>query len=267
MTDRSLNKTTKLLQAALVCLLFGLFNPTVASESTPIPVKVGGYLFEPFVEGQSSSHNGLTLDLIKLLNQQQSDYEFQFVPTSPKRRYIDFERHLFDVMFFESKVWGWQKTAIEASNVFLKGGEVYIANRDQAENEAYFEELTSKKLVGILGFHYGFAKFNSSEKELKKKFDITLVNSPKTIINQILGKKAEVGVVTISYLKKQLKAHPEYKAKLLISKKLDQEYHHTILVRKNFSKPSIEEMNSLLAKITKNGSLKKLLKNYGITPL
>lgn len=255
-----------MIHALFISLLIGLFSP--ASTASTIEVKVGGYLFEPFVKNQGENPSGLTIDLIKLLNKHQKKYRFHFVPTSPKRRYLDFERQMFDVMFFESKLWGWQETNIQASNVFLTGGEVYIANKNLKTglNQSYFDDLESKSLVGILGFHYGFANFNSNEASLKKQFNISLVSSPQTIVNQVLAGKADVGIVTVSYLKEQMNTSKNLKQQLLISEKKDQEYNHTILVRDRHLEPSLSEINLMLEQITKNGSLNKLLKQYGIEP-
>lgn len=264
---KSLNQQFKEAIRFLALLLFlgSLLLPR--AHASTIDVKVGGYLFEPFVNLDAPIPVGLTLDLIQLFNEEQDKYRFIFIPTSPKRRYIDFERHVFDVMFFESKMWGWQEHDIEASNVFLKGGEVFIAKKGNKRNQSFFDDFSNKSIVGILGYHYGFADFNASESYLKKHFDILLVNSPQTIINQVLGNKADIGVVTISYLKKQLNAIPSYQSKLIISEKVDQEYEHTILVRDNFNQPSLKEINLLLDRVSRNGSLEKLLKKYGIDPL
>ena len=45
-------------------------------------VKVGGYLFPPFGNVTSGKPSGRTRDLIQLLNEQQSEFEFQFVLTN-----------------------------------------------------------------------------------------------------------------------------------------------------------------------------------------
>ena len=54
-----------------------------------------------------------------------------------------------------------------------------------------------------------------------------------------------------------------YKSKLLISKKLDQEYQHAVLVRPNI-RPSVDEINSMLENLYRSGILEKLWKKYGI---
>ena len=227
-------------------------------------VNVGGYMFPPFVETKSGNPQGLTIDLIELLNHQQTEFDFQFVLTSPKRRFHDFRRKAIDVLFFESKQWGWQDHPISASKVFLKGGEVYITKNVDNKDQSYFNNLTNKTLAGILGYHYKFADFESNEIILKQKFNIKLASNPKTIINQILSRQSDIGIVTRSYLAKAMVNNPSYKDKLLVSEKMDQTYFHTILVRDRTS-ISTDKINELLEKISKNGSLDKLLKKYGLS--
>jgi len=253
-----------LIQAFVVSLL--CINSHWAYGSTPIEIKVGGYLFAPFIQTKQKQPTGLTPDLIELLNTQQTEFNFVLVSTSPKRRYIDFERNVFDAIFFENKNWGWQDKPILPSKVFLSGGEVYITLNSQFKDQSFFSDLKEKSLLGILGYHYGFAQFNSDEAWLKHHFKIELVNYPSTLINQILAKKAQIGVITESYLYNRFKLNPSLKPKILISNKRDQEYKHTILVREN-SPLTIEKINSLLEKIKQNGELKLLLKNYGLSKM
>jgi polar amino acid transport system substrate-binding protein len=229
-------------------------------------INVGGYLFPPFVEVNLKGPSGLTLDLIQLLNSQQSDFEFKFTLTSPKRRYLDFDRLAFDALFFESHQWGWEQADISASLIFLTGGEVFITKNTTDKSQQYFNNISSHSLVGILGYHYRFADYNSNESFLKKQFNIELVNSPSTIINQVLSGRAEIGIVTQSYLTKALTDHPQYKQQLLVSNKMDQVYGHTLLVRDN-SPLTIELINSIIRKIQDNGMLDALLKSYGLNSL
>jgi len=225
-------------------------------------VRVGGYQFPPFVE-VNGQHSGLTLDLIALFNRHQSDVTFQFVNTSPKRRYSDFVANRFDMLFFESMLWGWKDHEVEASKVFLTGGEVYIANKKHNQNEEFFDQLKEKKLVGVLGYHYGFAGFNSDTTYLMNEFDIRLVSSPESILRRITSDKSDVGVVTLSYLNAKLLEEPELNNQLFISKRFDQKYEHTILARKN-SIVSINIINRWLNEMRDNGSLKALFARYNL---
>lgn len=235
-------------------------------HAQPVKVHVGGYLFPPFVQVHNNEISGLTLDLIDLFNKAQSDYEFTFVLTSPKRRYSDFERGDFDVMFFENKKWSWQEFNIDESQVFLSGGEVFIAKVEPGRDQSFFDDLEHKNLVAILGYHYHFANNITDIKELNEKFNIRLVNSPEIVINQIINNKSEIGIATYSYLQRQIKLTPKLKETLLISNHFDQVYEHRILVRSNHQL-NIKTINALLNQVKRSGELQKLLNKYGLTPL
>jgi polar amino acid transport system substrate-binding protein len=246
-------------------IIFTLFLCLITTKIVANPViKVGGYLFPPFVEINNGEISGLTLELIKLLNSQQSNYNFEFVITSPKRRYIDFEKSKIDALFFESKKWGWVNHPIDASVSFLSGGEVYITKNGVDKSQDYFENLQSKSMAGILGYHYWFAGFNADEEFLKKHYKIELFNNPSTILNQVLSERIQIGIVTQSYLARELVNKPQYTEKLLVSDKLDQVYSHTLLIRKS-SPVTVKTMNSIINKIQMNGTLDTLFLRYGLT--
>ena len=247
--------------------IFALFSLVIAVPCAAITeVKVGGYSFEPFVNHHNGETSGLALDLIDLLNQSQQQFKFQFVLTSPKRRYLDFKQNRFDIILFENKAWGWQDKPIDASQVFLTGGEVYITANTPEKNQQYFENIANLSIAAMLGYHYGFAKFDANESNLKQQFNISLLTKQSTIINQVIAKKVSIGVVTNSYLQNQIKQNPALNQQILVSDKLDQTYSHTILVRKN-SDISVGQINSLLTMLTKNRKLAKLFTQYGLNPM
>lgn len=84
-------------------------------------VKVGGYDFPPFID-KNTGNASLTLDLIAALNAFQKKYTFEFVETSSKRRFINFDERKYDLIFFEALEWGWQGKEVEASKVIMHGG-------------------------------------------------------------------------------------------------------------------------------------------------
>lgn len=135
--------------------------------------------------------------------------------------------------FFENLVWGWSNKRIEASDVFPKGGEVYITQACPGKNQTFFDSFEGKSLIGILGYHYGFANYNADIHYLESEFNITLFNDPASIIIPVAQGRIDIGIVTISFLNKYLNQNPNMRKTILISDKLDQEYDHTILVRKD----------------------------------
>lgn len=223
-------------------------------------VKVGGYEFPPFVETDKAGPRGLTVQLINALNQLQPDYRFEFVPVSARRRYGDLAAGRFDVMFFESPQWEWQARGlpVDFTKVFLSGGEVYIAEAKPGRGQDYFDKIGEKSLVGILGYHYGFAAFDADPDQLAKRFDIKLVNSNKSSIELVLNGRRDIAVVTDLYLRDYLRANLAAKDRLLISTRLDQVYDHQVLVRRG-GPISVEIMDMLMDKLAAHGLLSKVL--------
>jgi ABC-type amino acid transport substrate-binding protein len=242
---------------SIVCCLSGV---SVMAEI----VKVGGYIFPPFVEKTGGSREtGLAIDMLDAMNDYQDTYQFQFVPTSPKRRYRDFEQGVYDMMLFESPEWGWAGMDIEVSNAFLQGGEVYITKADPSKEQQYFESFEGKSMALYRGYHYGFADFNADEQFLQEHFNAQFSNSHEGNIIKIIKDRADIAVVTQAFLAHYLKDNPDIGERLLISSKLDQEYQHTILIRKN-TKPTVDEINALLTGMEQAGILERLWKQYGL---
>ena len=263
-----LNKV-KLGNAVLrTCAILWLCVVTQFSHAQADIVNVGGYVFPPFVEqGLNGNLTGVSFDLIAAFNQYQSKYKFTFIFTSPKRRYLSFQRNEFDMIMFESKAWGWQKLSVIASDVFLTGGEVYISKVHPNRDQSYFDSFTNKHMVGILGYHYGFANFISNEEALRKKFQISLTADHNGSIDMIRSDRGDIAVITKSFLFRKFKQVSTMRKELLVSEKFDQEYLHTILVRKSTHSsvhPSIVEINDILEGLKKNGMLLKIWRKYGI---
>ena len=235
----------------------------LCSQARAETVRVGGYVFPPYVETENQTVRGMTLDLIEAMNAFQPDIRFEFVFTSSQRRYRDFENGKFDALFFEDILWGWQDKGVATSNVFLKDGEVFIAKASPEKNQAYFEQLEGKSIAGYLGYHYAFAGFNADKDFLLARFNMQLNTNHQGNIEKVLTGRVDLAIVTKSYLQRYLKEHADAKDHLLISSTLDQEYHHTILL-KTQSRVSIEKINALLADMEKAGMLSRLWKRYGL---
>lgn len=250
------------LPTGLICLAFlvaGLY--TVPAHAQQV-VKVGGYEFPPFVD-KSPGGTSLTFDLIAALNAFQKKYVFEFVETSSKRRFLHFDEGKFDLIFFESIGWGWQGKDVDASDVIMQGGAVYITRADNGKNQHYFDDFKGKTIWGILGYHYGFANFNSDYEYLKKKFNAHMTTSQDGLIEAAVAGRADISVVVKEYLQIYLFKHPEVEKKILVSKRFDAVNHYTILVRKGIT-PDVGEINKLLAEMENAGILKKLWGKYNL---
>ncbi|MGB0682601.1 MAG: substrate-binding periplasmic protein [Magnetovibrionaceae bacterium] len=252
---------------AITALLLVLLAMQAAPTSAEQVVRVGAYSFPPFAEQEEGQLGGITPALLETLNGFQDTYRFELVATSPNRRYRDFMDGRFDLMFFESPAWGWQAKGlpVETSEEFLKGGEVYITRAVDGRDQGYFDDLTGKKVAGILGYHYGYADFKSDPDLLRSEKGMILVIDAEAIINLVRQGRADLGIVTQSYLQRHLNLFPDQAGELLVSDRLDQAYSHRVLVRKG-ARPSAHEMTDLLGRMQSEGVLSRFLEEQGLTP-
>ena len=234
---------------------------TVAAQ-TPVVVKVGVYPFLPFSDGSA----GLTHELVDALNSFQSEYRFETVSTSANRRYRDMADGVYSHIFFENIKWGWPRGQVEATKVYLQGdGEVFVARAQRGRGQEYFQSLTDKDLMVVLGYHYAFADFEATPGLLRKRFSITFSTDNAVILHNLLAGRGDVAVLTKSYLGKYLTENPQDRGLLLLSDRMDQTYAHTALVAKG-ARPSAQEVNRILVQMESAGVLPKLWKAYGMAP-
>lgn len=226
------------------------------------PVRVGGYEFPPFVE---SDGKGLVWDLIEALNATQTTYEFSFVPVAARRRYGDLVDGRFDVMLFESPDWEWtqRQAPVDFTAEFLRGGEVFIAQAKPGRGQDFFANLKGKRVVGILGYHYGFAGFNADPEHLAREWGMKLVANHKSSIDMVLADRADLAVVTDAFLWAYLSGSPEARGKVLVSDRFDQVYRHRALVRRN-GPIDVKTMDGLLVKLDQDGTLARIWRRAGI---
>jgi len=255
-------RLTRIKRILLSWVFFLAFSPSAYSAEE---VRVIGYQFPPFVNHAGA---GVTKALIKVINESQSDYRFSFHLTSPARRYRDLSSGKGDVIFFEMPEWEWteKNIPIETSREILGGGEVYVALQKPQRDQAYFEDIPSKRISAILSYHYGFAGFNSDRQWLEKNFDIYLTSSHTTNIRILLAGRVDVTVVSEAFLHNYLKAQPDLKDKIMVSEKRDQTYSLKALVRKG-GPISVDWLERCLDKIKKTGQLQELAREYGLEKL
>ncbi|MFA6036669.1 MAG: ABC transporter substrate-binding protein [Legionellales bacterium] len=237
----------------------------LADEIVKRKIMVSGYVWPPFVELNGREYQGLTLDLIDAANAVQGDFIFEFILTTPDNRHKDFYQKKFDMMFFEDIDWDWLAYPVSASTPLIKGTELFIALDKTGRTETFFQELNKKSLSAVAGMHYSFAGQNSDEKYLKEHFNIRLMPTPADVLQDVLQDKAEIGVINSISLEQAFLQDPGLKKKILISKKIDQDFVLSILNRNN-SAMSIEQVNLMIDRLKKEGILDKLWEKYNIKP-
>lgn len=229
-------------------------------------VKVGAYNFPPYVlKAESEQPQGLLPDLLALLNQRQSDYHFELVPTSVTRRYRDFASGRIDLVLFESVAWGWQNIPLSNLDLQVEDAEVYVAKAEPGRTQDYFEQIKGKRLALYSGYHYGFANFNADPEYLAREFNALLNYSHESNLLMVQRGRADITIVARSYLHSFERLFPEQRAQLLVSNKTDQIYHHEALLRPQAPIDSAT-LGALLQQLRSDGLLSKLYAQYQLRP-
>ena len=110
-------------------------------------ILVGLAHFPPFVEAREQKIGGLAADMLQLMNQHQDKYDFQGIPTLANTRHKIFGLGRYDMSMFDNLAWGWSDYDVDASEVFLRGGEVYIARAESGRDESYFKDFNDKTMI------------------------------------------------------------------------------------------------------------------------
>lgn len=241
-----------------------LWSLAAGVAAQPTPVRVGGYVFPPFVEVSSEGvWSGVTIDLIEQLNAMQSEYRFEFVPTAAARRYRELENGQFAMLFFENPAWGWQGHDVESIEGIVLGRELFIAHAERGRGQEYFDHREGRRIALFSGYHYAFTGFISDPTQLRDVHNAVLTFSQESNVQMVLRGRVDMAVVTESFLEAYLSRHPYYRSRLLIAEEPDQYYQHFLLMRRGAA-PTVEEMKSYIDRIREAGVLAQLLERNGI---
>lgn len=227
-------------------------------------VRVAAAYFPPYVFKNEQSHTpGLLNQLLDALNQAQGDFRFVAVPTAVKRRYRDFQQQRIDLAIFENPDWGWQGIAHTALDMRLEDSEVFVARVAADRAQGYFDDLSGKRLALYHGYHYAFAGFNSEPDYLAKTFNATLTHSHESNLLMVLHQRADVALVTRSFIGDFLERNRQYAGQLLISERVDQRYRHHVLLRPG-APIKVQQFAAILEQVRANGQLATIFGRYQI---
>jgi len=254
-------------QKILAIFAAALMPATAPVYANETEITVGVYHFPPIASvDESGEPTGLLGDLLHELEQTHPTVSFRIFHTSPKRRYLDFDAGLYDVIFFESPDWRWTEKDVNISRPILADEELYVALKKPGRDSSFFDNLENRSIVAISGYHYGFTGYETSNSVLEQKFNIEFSDSHSRNLRLIKADRpsvAEVAIVSYSYLQRHLTRNPEDWDKLLISNEPDQRYQLSIIARKDGA-ASADEMLRLLAPLVENGRYRQLVENWGL---
>lgn len=225
-------------------------------------VRVGAYHFPPYsIKPEDQTPGGLVPELLLLLNQLQDHYRFEQLPTAVSRRYRDFQQGRYDLILFESPSWGWQNIPLDSVDMQIEDAEVYVAQAKPERGEDYFADLKGKRMALYNGYHYGFADFNADQDYLTRQYGAVLTYSHDSNLMMVLRGRADIAVITRSYLKLYLERYPQQSGDFLVSQRVDQMYHHHALLRPQ-APISAQIFADLMQRLRDSGQLQALLERY-----
>ncbi len=227
-------------------------------------VRIGAAHFPPYtVRPEQGADTGLLPQLVEALNASQTDYQFVLVPTSIPRRFRDFEQGRVDMAIFENPQWGWQKIPHTSVDMGLEDAEIFVAQREAGRDQAYFADLKGKRLAVFSGYHYAFASFNADPRHMAEQFNATLTYSHDSNLLMVARGRADIALVTRSYLSDFMARNAEMAAQFLVSERIDQVYHHYALLRPK-APITREAFAGLLKRLRDNGEMLKIFEPYRI---
>jgi len=227
-------------------------------------VRIGAAHFPPYtVRPEQGADTGLLPQLVEALNAEQTEYQFVLVPTSIPRRFRDFDQGRVDMAIFENPDWGWQKIPHTSVDMGLEDAEVFVAQHEPDRDQSYFNDLTGKRLAVFSGYHYAFANFNADPRYMAEHFNATLTYSHDSNLLMVARGRADIALVTRSYLSDFMVRNAEMAGQLMVSERIDQVYHHYALLRPKapISGPAFAEQ---LKRLRDNGEMLKILEPYGV---
>ena len=237
-----------------------LAGPLMAAQE----VRVAAVYFPPYVfKTEHTQATGLLDELVAALNQAQADYRFVMVPTSVKRRFRDFEQLRIDLAIFENPGWGWQDVPHIALDMRLEDSEVFVTRAEPGRDQGYFDSFEGKRLALCHGYHYAFAGFNADPDYLSKTFNATLTHSHESNLLMVLHQRAEIALVTRSYIGDFLERNQQYAGQLLISERADQRYRHHVLLRPQ-APITPEQFMAIYEPLRESGQLEKIFSRYQV---
>ena len=227
-------------------------------------VRIGAAHFPPYtVRPETGADTGLLPQLVEALNILQNDYQFVLVPTSIPRRFGDFKQGRIDMAIFENPAWGWETIPHTDVDMGLEDAEIFVAQRQPERKQTYFSELAGKRLALFSGYHYEFANFNAEPKYLAQNYNATLTYSHDSNLLMVLRGRADIALVTRSYLSDYFLRNEKVASELLASERIDQVYHHYAILRPT-APISGEAFGKLLQGLRDNGQMLKIFDPYKI---
>lgn len=254
---KAMSRTFLSALGCLVCLGWNQSSLAAVPE-----IKVASVHFPPYVF-EDEPGRGLLPQLLEGLNRQQRDYRFVARSTSLARRFGDLRDGQIDLAVFENPDWGWQGIAAARLEMGLEDAELFVAQAKPGRDQSFFQPLKGKRLALFKGYHYGFSGFANDPSLLRQHYNAELTYSHDSILGLVLRGRADIGLLTRSWLKERQLREPILQEQLLVGEQVDQTYRHYMLLRPQAS-ITPDQLQALLEQMRHRGELQRIFEPYGV---
>jgi ABC-type amino acid transport substrate-binding protein len=139
----------------------------------------------------------------------------------------------------------------------------FVAQRKPGREQRYFADLDGKRLAVFSGYHYAFAHFNPDPKYMAEHFNATLTYSHDSNLQMVARDRADIALVTRSYLSDFMVRNAAIAGTFLVSQRIDQVYHHYALLRPG-APITGEAFSAMLKRLRDSGQMLKIFEPYRI---
>jgi ABC-type amino acid transport substrate-binding protein len=201
--------------------------------------------------------SGVLADFVNRMNEVQDKFKFELVIYPRLRVDSAFELKEADVYPLRTVLWTKPEHNLLPTKTIFVSGDVYFARKsNRFGGHKVFQNLKSRNVAGVRGYHYQLFNNNPDEAYIKKNFKAYLFGANEQVIKFVLADRADIGIVPEVILAKYLE-DPAFREQIIIGADYDSRVELSHLVRKD-GPISVDEMNAIVDLLIKAGDVDKL---------
>ncbi|WP_157778497.1 substrate-binding periplasmic protein [Massilia violaceinigra] len=196
-------------------------------------------------------------DFVNRMNTVQNKFHFELVIYPRLRLDRIFLDKQADVYPLRTIAWTRPEHGLLPTKTIFTSGDIYFArSANRFGGHQVFDELTTKTVAGVRGYHYQLFNNNPDETYIRKNFNAYLIDSNEGVIRFVLADRADVGIVPEVVMAHYLK-DPKVREQVIVADYYDSQVELSHLVRKD-GPISVEQMNAIVDLLIASGDVKKL---------
>lgn len=182
-------------KSALVLLFCIIFSQPSFARQADIHILVEDSYFPIVVNSRDAQ--GLAFEFATLLNEYQHEYNFIIDALPAKRFKKRVKAKEFDSVFLMATAWMPSEVQpyLVKSSFSVTVTSRFYALKESAHDQAYFDNFEQLTKIGVLGYSYKFAGFNTDEYFLNTTHKMTLTTGEVNVAKMILLKRADIGIM------------------------------------------------------------------------